>query len=178
MSLAVLLGASFIGFNAATVEMLIAARIAAGLAVGILSTVILSSLSATGTSSDRGKIMSLFHVANNVGIAAYPLLGGAIGAVWGWRATFAVTAGLSLAAARGADPGARARASPRRGNRSAPPRTASASSTGDSEDRHRVDVCRRVANMVNRHGFRNTILPLYAATSLGLAGSRSRPPSR
>jgi MFS family permease len=27
-----------------------------------------------------------------------------------------------------------------------------------------------VANMVNRHGFRNTVLPLYAATVLGLGG--------
>ena len=27
-----------------------------------------------------------------------------------------------------------------------------------------------VANMINRHGFRNTVLPLYAATSLGLGG--------
>ena len=38
-----------------------------------------------------GKVMSLFHVANNTGIALYPMIGGLIGLFIGWRATFAVT---------------------------------------------------------------------------------------
>ena len=43
--------------------------------------------------------MSLFHVANNTGIAVYPLIGGLVGAAVGWRWTFAVTAGLTVVAA-------------------------------------------------------------------------------
>jgi DHA1 family multidrug resistance protein-like MFS transporter len=153
------------------VEQLILARVGSGFAVGILATVILSALSSTATPANRGKVMSLFHVANNTGIALYPLIGGVIGAVFGWRATFAVTIALAVVAAILLLP-LLLRLDPAKGGKGG----------GGGGDPTRVlhGQQRRlavlvtdfgvVANMIHRHGFRNTILPLYAATALGLGG--------
>ena len=169
-SLVLLLASCVVGLNASSVGLLILARVGSGFAVGILATVILSSLSATATPTNRGKVMSLFHVANNVGIAAYPLVGGIVGALIGWRATFAVTFGLTVLAAAILLP-VLLRIHPRSGTAARPP-------AGDARVLHGRDRAVAiastnagvVANMINRHGFRNTILPLYAATSLGLGG--------
>lgn len=167
----VLLGASLLGLVAASVEGLIVARIGAGLAVGVLATVILSALSATATPANRGKVMSLFHVANNTGIALYPLVGALVGLAFGWRATFAVTIVLAAIAAiillplllriQLDGPGGGGRG------------TADAALILHGRDRRQAVAVTNfgvVANMIHRHGFRNTILPLYAATALGLGG--------
>jgi MFS family permease len=166
-----LLGASSIlGLNAGSVEMLILARVGAGIAAAILGTVILTGLGATATRTNRGKVMSFFHVANNTGIAIYPLIGGLVGLAFGWRATFAVTAALVVAAAIILIP-VLVRIDPRRAT----------SSRLDEPHPHVLHGRARaiaigainvgvLANMINRHGFRNTILPLYAATVLGLGG--------
>ena len=114
--------------------------------------------------------MSLFHVANNVGIAVYPLIGGVVGALVGWRATFAVTLVLIVVAGAILLP-VLLRIHPH--SASAP-----RASLGDArvlQGRERAVAIAAtnlgvVANMINRHGFRNTILPLYAATALGLGG--------
>lgn len=169
-ALVLLLASSLVGLNAGSVGVLILARVGSGFAVGILATVILSSLSATATPSNRGKVMSLFHVANNVGIAAYPLAGGLVGALIGWRATFAVTFGLTLLAAAILLP-VLLRIHPKSGP--APRAAASDARVLHGRDRAVAIAATNagvVANMINRHGFRNTILPLYAATSLGLGG--------
>lgn len=166
----VLVAASVVGLFAGSVEVLIAARIGSGVAVGILATVILSALSATATSANRGKVMSLFHVANNTGIALYPMVGGLVGLGFGWRATFAVSAVLAVVAAMillplllriefGSGSGGRG--------------SADAARILYGRDRRQAIAVTNfgvVANMIHRHGFRNTILPLYAATSLGLGG--------
>lgn len=169
-ALGLLILASLVGLNAGSVLVLIVSRAASGVAVAILATIILSALSATATGTNRGKVMSLFHVANNIGIAIYPLLGGVVGALLGWRATFAVTAvlvGLAgvilLPVLRRVAPGRDAATRP-----AAPSRRVLF-----GRDRAIAILSTNVgvvANMVNRHGFRNTILPLYAATSLGLGG--------
>jgi MFS family permease len=171
IAIVVLLVASVIGLLAGSVEQLILARVGSGFAVGILATVILSALSSTATPANRGKVMSLFHVANNTGIALYPLIGGVIGAVFGWRATFAVTIALAVVAAILLLP-LLLRLDPAKGGKGG----------GGGGDPTRVlhGQQRRlavlvtdfgvVANMIHRHGFRNTILPLYAATALGLGG--------
>lgn len=171
LALATLVVASLIGLLAGSVEVLIIARIGAGLAVGILATVILSALSATATVANRGKVMSLFHVANNTGIALYPMIGGLIGLAFGWRATFLITAVLAVAAAVLVLPILL---------RVQMPSRRSLGSTADDERRVLHGRQRRiaigvtnlgvVANMIHRHGFRNTVLPLYAATALGLGG--------
>lgn len=171
IAIVVLLGSSVIGALAPSVEALIAARIGSGFAVGILATVILSALSATASPANRGKVMSLFHVANNTGIAIYPMIGGLVGLAAGWRATFVVSAGLAIIAAvillpllLRIDLGGNA---------------GSGKGGGDArrilhgrQRRMAIAVTNYgvVANMIHRHGFRNTILPLYAATALGLGG--------
>jgi MFS transporter, DHA1 family, multidrug resistance protein len=171
IALVVLLVASVIGFTADRVEVLIASRLGSGFAVGILATVILSSLSATASAQNRGKVMSLFHVANNTGIALYPMVGGLVGAALGWRATFAVTAGLAIVAAIILLPlllRLRLDAAAGGGKGGSDP-----SLVLHGRDRGRAIAITNfgvVANMVHRHGFRNTILPLYAATALGLGG--------
>jgi MFS family permease len=171
IAIVVLLVASVIGLLAGSVEQLILARVGSGFAVGILATVILSALSSTATPANRGKVMSLFHVANNTGIALYPLIGGIIGAVFGWRATFAVTIGLAVVAAILLLP-LLLRLDPGKGGKGG-------AGGGDPERvlhgrQRRLAVLVTdfgvVANMIHRHGFRNTVLPLYAATALGLGG--------
>lgn len=171
-ALAVLVVASAVGFVAPTVELLIVARVGAGVAVGILATVILSALGATATQANRGKVMSFFHVANNTGIAIYPLIGGIVGAVLSWRATFAVTAVLAVLAGailipllRRIDFTAAGSGGARGGG--------DASRILHGRQRWIAILATNfgvVANMIHRHGFRNTILPLYAASALGLGG--------
>jgi MFS family permease len=171
IAIVVLLASSVLGILAGSVEMLIASRIGSGLAVGVLATVVLSALSSTATPANRGKVMSLFHVANNTGIALYPMVGGLIGAFVGWRATFAVTAVLAVVAAAillplllrldlsGAAGGGKGGGDAKRVLFGRQRRVAIA-----------VTNYGVVANMIHRHGVRNTILPLYAATALGLGG--------
>jgi MFS transporter, DHA1 family, multidrug resistance protein len=171
VAIVVLLIASVIGLLAGSVEQLILARVGSGFAVGILATVILSALSSTATAANRGKVMSLFHVANNTGIAVYPLVGGVVGATFGWRATFAVTIALAVVAAILLLPLLR-RLDPGKGDKGARAGGDPARILHGRQRRVAVLVTDFgvVANMIHRHGFRNTILPLYAATALGLGG--------
>jgi MFS family permease len=170
VALVLLVLSSLLGLNAGSVEMLIAARVGAGVSVAIVSTVILAGLSATATVTNRGKVMSLFHAANNSGIAFYPLIGGLVGAALGWRATFGVTAVLVIVAGVILVP-VLLRIHPRKGAAPRPtapdPRVLHGRTRAVAIGATNIGV---VANMINRHGFRNTILPLYAATSLGLGG--------
>lgn len=163
---------SLVGMVAGSVEVLIASRIGAGFGMGIGATVILTSLAATASVTNRGKVMSLFHVANNTGIALYPLIGGVIGMIVGWRATFLLTAVLAVVAGLVLWPTLARVQFPRRGQ----------AVRSDRVDQSLVLHGRQrtvavlstnlgvVANMIHRHGLRNTILPLYAATALGLGG--------
>lgn len=166
--------ASLIGLVAPSVEVLMVSRIGSGIAVGILATVILTALSATATAANRGKVMSLFHVANNTGIAVYPMIGGRIGLWIGWRATFAVTAVLAIVAS--------VLLLPLLSRIDLP--TSKGGGRKDQMDAARILHGRPrrialavtyygvVANMIHRHGFRNTVLPLHAALVLGLNGPR------
>jgi DHA1 family chloramphenicol resistance protein-like MFS transporter len=165
-----LVAASLVGLNASSVGMLIAARIGAGVAVALFTTVALSTLGATATVENRGKIMSFFHVANNTGIAFYPMVGGLIGAAFGWRATFGLTVVLALAAGAMFVP-VLLRVHLRAGGTGRG--VASDERVLHSRERAVAIAATNygvVANMINRHGFRNTIMPLYAATALGLGG--------
>lgn len=170
VAIVVLLAASVLGALAGSVEQLIAARIGSGIAVGILATVILSALSATATAANRGKVMSLFHVANNTGIALYPMVGGLVGAAVGWRATFFVTLGLAVVAAAILIPlllriDLRGSGGGKGGGDATLVLHGRERSVAIAVTNYGV-----VANMIHRHGFRNTILPLYAAAALGLGG--------
>jgi MFS family permease len=162
---------SIVGLQASTVEILIAARIGSGIGVGILATVILAALSATASPTNRGKVMSLYPMANNVGIALYPLVGGVIGLLIGWRATFGITAVLAVAAAAILLPMlSHVEIRQKRGGRESGPEDPRVLHGNPKRIALLVTNGGVVANMVHRHGFRNTILPLYAATVLGLGG--------
>jgi MFS family permease len=170
-AIVLLVASSLVGWAAPSVEILILARIGSGAAVAALGMVGITALAATASVANRGRVMSMFHLANNFGIAFYPLLGGFIGAVGGWRPTFLVTAALAIVA------GAILLALLPRidfGHGAAGP--------AGRHDESRVLHGRArttavvatnlgiVANMVHRHGVRNTIVPLYGAAALGLGG--------
>lgn len=161
---------SIAGALAPGVEWLIVARITSGLGSGLLTTVALTALSWTAGASNRGQVMSVFQLANNTGIAFYPLLGGAIGSLLSWRATFVVAAvGAVVAGAILMPLLARIEHGPKR--------DAVAGRTEALEfqltpRRRRIAISSVyagvVSNMINRHGFRNTLLPLFAASALFL----------
>ena len=158
------------GALAPTVEWLIVARVASGLGSGLITTVALTALSWTAGPSNRGQVMSVFQLANNTGIAFYPLLGGAVGSLLSWRATFVIAAVGAVAAG--------AILIPLLGRiESGQKRDAVAGRTGAMEfqlTRNRRGIAIAsvyagvVSNMINRHGFRNTLLPLFAASVLFL----------
>ncbi|HEX5241486.1 MAG TPA: MFS transporter, partial [Candidatus Limnocylindrales bacterium] len=168
--IALLLIGSVIGAVSPNVEWLIAARIASGLGSGLITAVVLTGLSWTAGARNRGAVMSLFQLANNAGIAVYPLLGGAMGVVVNWRLTFvvcaigAVISGVILLPLLGRIESGRKR-----------------EVVQGKVDTLEFDLAPRrrgvalgavyagvVANMIQRHGIRNTVLPLFAAAVLSL----------
>jgi predicted MFS family arabinose efflux permease len=169
-ALGLLVASSLAGLVSPTLELLLVARIGSGLAVAVLATVVLAALAATAGPRNRGRILGLFPTANNASIAFYPLAGGVIGELVGWRATFGLTAVLAVAG--GAilvplllrldlprrRPGDARRMTPGPGVLHGRQRTVAIGATAFGV----------VATMVHRHGFRSTVLPLYAATALGL----------
>ncbi len=165
-----LVASSLLGWAATSVEMLIASRVVSGIAAGTLGTVQVAALAATATGPARGRIMSVFGLANNAGIAVYPLLGGVIGAVWGWRPTFLVTAVLAVVAGvvlLGILSRLQLGHGSARGGGSDPELVLEGPAKTRASFAINFGV---VAMMVHRAGVRNTILPLYAATVLGLSG--------
>jgi MFS family permease len=161
---------SILGALAPGVEWLIVARITSGLGSGLITTVALTALSWTAGPSNRGQVMSVFQLANNTGIAFYPLVGGAIGSLLGWRATFVVAAAGALIAGAILMPLLR---------RIETGQKQAAVSGRTQAMEYQLTPRRRgialgsiyagvVANMINRHGFRNTLLPLFAASVLFL----------
>lgn len=157
-----------LGWWSPTVEVLIGARAIAGLGVAIIAMVVLSGMSDAADGPMRGRVMSLINIANNTGIALFPLVGGFVGILFGWRATFAVT-GLTTAvcaltllpALRRLDHHARRVA-----------RVAVAPSGLPARRVRGIGLAALysgvVANHIHRHGFRNTLIPLYGAMVLGL----------
>lgn len=170
LGLVLLTSSSMGGAVAPNVEWLIAARVGAGLGSGVLTTVILTALSSTAPDHSRGQVMSLYQIANNVGIAFYPLVGGILGTLFGWRSTFLFTALAALACGAILIPVLRrvdTTLAGRKGGSRAAPRVAPL--VGWPLRRALGAIYFGVTvNMVNRHGFRNTVLPLYAAASIGL----------
>ncbi len=161
---------SVLGALSPTVEVLILARILSGLGSGLMTAVILTGLSWTAGARNRGAVMSLFQLANNSGIAIYPLLGGAIGALLGWRLSFVVAGIGAVAAGLMLVPLLRRIEAGRKRD--------VVSGKADTLEFELTPARRRVAlasvfsgvvaNMIQRHGVRNTVLPLFAASVLFL----------
>jgi MFS family permease len=178
-------GSCLAGLFAPNFTVLLATRVGSGVGAGLLATVVLSALSDIAPPAIRGRVMSLYQVANNLGIAVYPLLGGIVGSQFGWRSAFVVAivlstaSGLTLAPLLGAiaDAAAHATAKPSPGGHSGGAKAGAgrAKSAGVASSTRSVPVMAFVAifagvlaNMINRHGFRNTVLPLFAANNLHL----------
>jgi predicted MFS family arabinose efflux permease len=172
-AIALLIVASVGGLLAPTLEILVLSRIGTGLAVAVLATVLLVALAATAGPSDRAKVLGLFPTANSASTAFYPILGAIIGAIIGWRATFAATAILGAIGGAILLPLLLRIELPRR-----QPAGGAAARPVDARVLHGrrraiaigATATGVVATMIHRHGFRNTVLPLYAATVLGLGG--------
>lgn len=170
IAVVLLAASSLLGYWAWNVETLIASRIVSGIAAGTLGTVQVAALAATASGPSRGRIMSVFGLANNTGVAVYPMIGGLIGAAAGWRPTFLITAILAVVAGV---------ALLRILGRLDLERTAGRAGATDPslvlDGRTKTSSVLAinagvVAMMIHRAGVRNTILPLYAATVLGLGG--------
>jgi MFS transporter, DHA1 family, multidrug resistance protein len=151
---------------------LLVTRVCAGVGAGLIATVVLTAMSDVAPPEIRGRVMSLYQVANNLAIAVYPLVGGALGVAFGWRAGFvaaavaAVGSGLVLRPVMG-------RIGHVASTRARNAATAEAR-PGLSGPVLAFVLCTLyfgvIANMANRHGFRNTVMPLIASSDLGLNG--------
>jgi DHA1 family multidrug resistance protein-like MFS transporter len=164
--------ASGVAIFAGSVGVLLAARICAGVGAGLLATVILTAMSDVAPPEIRGRVMSLYQVANNLGIAIYPLLGGGLGMLFGWRAGFVAATIAAIGSGLVLRPvmtriGALTAPSPGKGGGGpASPMLTSRTLWMALA----VVFFGVVANMINRHGFRNTVMPLVASSDLRLDG--------
>jgi MFS family permease len=162
-----LVAASLLSAFAPRFDALVAGRIGMGLGSAILSVVVLTALSDLAPQGARAKVLALYTMANNAAIGLFPVVGGLMGALWGWRSTMILCAVLAVLSA-----GLLTRALRRV--------VALPSRSGAGESGRRPTLGRSallvmaavyfgvVINMVNRHGFRNTTLPLFANDLLGL----------
>jgi MFS transporter, DHA1 family, multidrug resistance protein len=164
-----LVGGSLLAMFAPTFMVLVAGRVAMGLGASMLGVVVLTALSLLAPEHARARTLALYAMANNTAIGIFPVVGGIVGSLWGWRSTMAVSA---LLAAVGAIMMGRVL---RRVPTSSLTQRAEAS---DQDGRSSMPLLLLLAlgtiyfgvvvNMINRHGFRNTILPLYAGDAIGL----------
>ncbi|MBX3031202.1 MAG: MFS transporter [Chloroflexi bacterium] len=159
---------SVVGAWSPNIEVLIAARAVAGFGVAIIAMVVLSAMSDAADAADRGRVMSLMHLANNTGIGLFPVIGALVGVAFGWRATFIVTGVTTAVCALTLLPSLRALDRSSRvmtvTRRSAAPAVAGTRRVGALA----VLYAGVVANHIHRHGFRNTLVPLYGALVIGL----------
>lgn len=168
LAIVALFASAAIGAWSPTVEVLIVARAVAGVGVAIVAMVVLSGMSDAADGPMRGRVMSLIHIANNTGIALFPLVGGLVGIMFGWRATFLVTAITTAVCALTLLPALRrvdVRTHRARRAAMAPVHLPSRRRRGIGLAALYTGV---VANHIHRHGFRNTLIPLYGAMVLGL----------
>jgi MFS family permease len=145
-------------------------------AVAILAMVGITALAATASVANRGRVMSMFHLANNFGIAFYPLLGGFVGAATGgWRETFLITAALAVVAGAIRSRSCHGSTSARERRPQRPPtsRVLHGRAWTTAMVATNLGI---VANMVTATAYA-TIVPLYAAAASAWAACRSRPRS-
>lgn len=152
-----------------TFELVVLGRVASGLGGSIVALVVLTTLSEMAPEGARARFMSVSPMANNLGIGLFPAVGGIMGTWWGWRSTMllsAVLAGVSAlllarALPRVSDAVSRSRAVP--ATDAAPPVLTRRSLVAIG-----TLLAGVVIYMVNRHGFRNTAIPLFGHDRVGL----------
>jgi predicted MFS family arabinose efflux permease len=164
-----LVGGSLLSMIAPTFIVLVAGRVAMGLGASMLSVVVLTALSLLAPEHARARTLALYAMANNTAIGVFPVVGGIVGSLWGWRSTMALSGVLALVGAV-----MMGRVLPQASSSS----SAQTAGTSDQDRRSSLSIALMLAlgtiffgvmvNMINRHGFRNTILPLYAGDAIGL----------
>ena len=77
---------------------LVAWRFAQGLACAVLYTSSATLVAQAFPEHERGKALGLLFAANGLGLAAGPVLGGLLVAVWGWRSVFLLNVPLTALA--------------------------------------------------------------------------------
>jgi MFS family permease len=150
----------------ATLPQVLVGRVAMGLGTSIVSVVVLTSLGRRAPEASRSRVLAVYPMANNSAISVFPAVGGLVGSVWGWRSTMLLCAVLTCVAAGLLFRVLRTDLARAQRTRAADPRPATLS-------RGRlVALALLYAGvaifMVNRHGFRNTALPLFAHDRIGL----------
>jgi MFS family permease len=166
---AFLIGGSVLSTAAPIFAALIVGRVLMGLGASMLSVVVLTALSTLAPENARARTMALYAMANNTAIGIFPVVGGIVGSVWGWRSTMALS---GLLATVGAVLMGRvlARVPENRDIRK------EAADAGEQASGLPIALLLALGTiffgvaitMINRHGFRNTILPLFAGDAIGL----------
>ena len=171
VAILLLVGSSLLGYVAGDVNTLIVSRVLGGIAAGALANVVLSAMTSTASAANRGRVLSVIGLANNSGVAIFPLIGAVVGLVLGWRSAFLVIAVLAALAGvilmRQLGRIQRVQASGRGRGDHDPALVLAGRQKVAAVLATNAGV---VAVMIHRTGLRNTILPLYAATALGLGG--------
>jgi MFS transporter, DHA1 family, multidrug resistance protein len=166
IGLALVIVASGAAALAPTLALLVLSRIGMGLGAALISVAVLTALSELAPPDARARVLVVYALANNTAISVFPAVGGVLGEIWGWRSTMVLCAALGCASAAVLAPilartAAHARAA------------AAADEVPFALDRRGLLAIAAiyvgvVIYMINRHGFRNTALPLFAADQLGL----------
>jgi MFS family permease len=161
-----LVGAA-ISTSAPTLPLVILGRVAMGLGTSIISVVVLTSLGRRAPAQARSRVLAVYPMANNSAISVFPVVGGVVGSLWGWRSTMLVCAGLTCVAAivlfrlLAREPEPQTAASTQRATGSGSPAMSTLLGLG-------LLYLGVVVFMINRHGFRNTALPLFSHDRIGL----------
>jgi predicted MFS family arabinose efflux permease len=183
-----LLGA-LVAATGPSLPLVVVGRVAMGLGTSIVSVVVLTTLGRRAPPEARSRVLAVYPMANNSAISVFPAVGGVVGSLWGWRSTMLLCAALTLIAALllarllgggmheaqasssgSADGGRRSAVGDARPT--AAGAAAGASSTARPGRWSLVGLgllyLGVVIFMINRHGFRNTALPLFAHDRIGL----------
>ncbi len=162
-----------------SLEQLIFFRTAMGFGSAIMSTVALILLARIAPPGQRGTVLGFYMSAMLFGQAISPAIGGYLGTLFSWRAAFifcALTPFISFPlnllvtsrtdAVQASHPGEEQRSEGPSSSRRA--REGSAASTVPNWPALVTVYLGTFVNFFNRHGMRNSLLPLYAGAVLGL----------
>ncbi len=163
-----LISASVVCAVAPTFGVLVAGRVGMGLGSSILSVVVLTGLSELAPSNARARVLALYTMANNAAIGFFPVVGGVLGLMWGWRSTMILCGVLGVLSAMLLAPVLRRIKATPPSRHDGDSTTATFSLKGPVLLAMGAVYFGVVVNMINRHGFRNTTLPLFASEELGL----------
>ncbi|MCC7369493.1 MAG: MFS transporter [Chloroflexi bacterium] len=166
---AILVVGSVAAAVAPTFQGIIVSRVVMGFGSCVLIVISLTALADLARDGARARVMMLFTFSNNLGIAAYPMIGGFMGQAFGWRSTMLLSGALAILAGL-----IFLKVLPEASERT-PRKSSGAASTGPEEAVSPMRMAAIIAiyfgvviYVTNRLGFRNAVMPLLANDSMGL----------